>query len=97
MTALPKTKDLHFGKRRERTDHLVQPPEAKNSLSAEMVDEIHAVLDAAAHDKSLRTLIVRGKGDIFCAVVTSKGSSLACRAVNQQKKMLQLAIALSAT
>jgi isohexenylglutaconyl-CoA hydratase len=73
MTALPKTKDLILEKEGSVLTIWFNRPEAKNSLSAEMVDEIHAVLDAAAHDKSLRTLIVRGKGDIFCAGGDIKG------------------------
>jgi isohexenylglutaconyl-CoA hydratase len=73
MTALPKTKDLILEKKGSVLTIWFNRPEAKNSLSNEMVDEIHAVLDAAAQDKSLRTLIVRGKGDIFCAGGDIKG------------------------
>jgi isohexenylglutaconyl-CoA hydratase len=48
-------------------------PEAKNSLSADMIEELHAVLDAARQDKTLRTLVIRGKGGIFCAGADLKG------------------------
>lgn len=48
-------------------------PEAKNSLSVDMIDELHAVLDAARQDTSLRTLVIRGKGGVFCAGADLKG------------------------
>lgn len=73
MTALPETKNLILDKQGSVLIIWFNRPEAKNSLSAEMVDEIQAVLDAAAHDTSLRTLIVRGKGGIFCAGADIKG------------------------
>jgi isohexenylglutaconyl-CoA hydratase len=73
MTALPKTNDLILERKGSVLTIWFNRPAAKNSLSGEMVDEIHAVLDAAAADKSLRTLIVRGKGDIFCAGGDIKG------------------------
>lgn len=73
MTALPDTKDLIL----ERTGSVLtlwlNRPAAKNSLSADMVDELHAVLDAARDDRSLRTLILRGKGGTFCAGADLKG------------------------
>lgn len=48
-------------------------PQAKNALSSEMVDELHAILDIAREEKSLRTLIIRGKGAVFCAGGDIKG------------------------
>lgn len=48
-------------------------PEAKNSLSVEMIEELHAVLDAAREESSLRTLVIRGKDGIFCAGADLKG------------------------
>jgi isohexenylglutaconyl-CoA hydratase len=48
-------------------------PEAKNALSAEMVDELHAVLDAVRDDRGVRTLVIRGKGGVFCAGGDIKG------------------------
>ena len=73
MTTLPETKDLILEKQASVLTIWFNRPAAKNSLSAEMVDELHAVLDAAALDKALRTLIVRGKGGIFCAGADIKG------------------------
>lgn len=73
MTALPETKDLILEKQGSVLTIWFNRPAAKNSLSGDMVDEIHAVLDAAAADKSLRTLVIRGKGGIFCAGADLKG------------------------
>lgn len=67
MTSLPNTKDLILEPKGSVLTIRFNRPEAKNSLTDEMVDEIHAVLDAAAQDKSLRTLILRGEGGVFCA------------------------------
>lgn len=73
MSALPQTKDLILDKQGSVLTLWLNRPEAKNALSAEMVDELHAVLDAAAADPTLRTLILRGKGGIFCAGADIKG------------------------
>jgi len=45
----------------------------KNSLSGEMVEEFDAVLDSVREDRSIRTLVIRGKGGIFCAGGDIKG------------------------
>ena len=73
MTALPETKDLILEPQGSVLTIWFNRPEAKNSLSSEMVSELHAVLDVAAQDASLRTLIIRGKGGIFCAGADIKG------------------------
>jgi isohexenylglutaconyl-CoA hydratase len=73
MTIFPDTKYLILGQQGSVLSIWFNRPEAKNSLSVDMIDELHAVLDAAANDKSLRTLILRGKGDIFCAGADIKG------------------------
>jgi isohexenylglutaconyl-CoA hydratase len=67
MTNLPQTKDLILEPKGSVLTIRLNRPEAKNSLIDEMVDEIHAVLDAAREDPSLRTLIIRGEGGVFCA------------------------------
>ena len=48
-------------------------PEAKNALSAEMTEELHAVLDAVCDDRSIRTIVLRGAGGVFCAGGDIKG------------------------
>lgn len=73
MTTLPETNDLML----ERTGSVLtlwfNRVEAKNSLSGEMVEELYAVLEAIEDDRSIRTLVIRGKGGIFCAGGDIKG------------------------
>jgi isohexenylglutaconyl-CoA hydratase len=73
MTALPKTKDLILERKGSILTIWFNRPEAKNSLSPEMVAELQAVLDAVRDDRSMRALILRGKGGIFCAGADIKG------------------------
>ena len=42
-------------------------PKSKNALSATMIDEIAALLDLVKDDRSIRTIVIRGKGGVFCA------------------------------
>ncbi|MFK8048102.1 MAG: enoyl-CoA hydratase/isomerase family protein [Halioglobus sp.] len=48
-------------------------PDARNALSAEMVEELDRVLDSIADDRSIRTIVLRGKGGFFCAGGDIKG------------------------
>ena len=73
MTTLPDTTDLILEPRGSVLTIWFNRPEARNSLSAEMVDELSAVLDAVRDDRSLRTIILRGKGGFFCAGGDIKG------------------------
>lgn len=73
MSQLPETKDLLLERAGSVLTIWFNRPEAKNSLSEEMVNELDAVLDAAADDRSLRTLVLRGKGGVFCAGGDIKG------------------------
>jgi isohexenylglutaconyl-CoA hydratase len=60
MTTLPDTTALILEPKGSVLTIWLNRPEAKNALSAEMVDELGAVLDATRDDRSLRTIIVRG-------------------------------------
>jgi isohexenylglutaconyl-CoA hydratase len=73
MSALPTTSDLVLDRQGSVLTIWFNRPEAKNALSAAMVDELHAALDSAAADPALRTLILRGKGGVFCAGADIKG------------------------
>jgi isohexenylglutaconyl-CoA hydratase len=48
-------------------------PEARNALSADMVEELDQVLDAVADDRGIRSIVLRGKGGFFCAGGDIKG------------------------
>ena len=73
MTALPKTTALILEPQGSVLTIWLNRPEAKNALSAEMVEELGAVLDATRDDRSLRTIILRGKDGFFCAGGDIKG------------------------
>ena len=73
MTTLPETSALILEPAGSVLTIWLNRPEAKNALSAEMVDELGAVLDATRDDRSLRTIILRGKGGFFCAGGDIKG------------------------
>ena len=42
-------------------------PEAKNSITPTMVDELNQVFDALKDDRSIKAVIMRGAGGVFCA------------------------------
>ncbi len=67
MAQLPQTSALVLEQTAGVLRIWLNRPEAKNSLNAAMVDELHAVLDAVRDDRDIRCLILRGKGGIFCA------------------------------
>ena len=66
MPSLPTTKALILEPQGSVLTIRLNRPEAKNSLTDEMVDEIHAVLDVAAQDNSA---VVSERVKQGCAVV----------------------------
>jgi isohexenylglutaconyl-CoA hydratase len=73
MTSLPDTQYLILELEGSVLTIWFNRVQAKNALSAEMVEELDAVLDAVRDNRSIRTLVVRGKGGIFCAGGDIKG------------------------
>ena len=73
MASLPTTNDLVLEHEGSVLTIWFDRVEAKNSLSGEMVAELDAVLDAVREDRTIRTLVIRGKGGIFCAGGDIKG------------------------
>ncbi|MEM8564189.1 MAG: enoyl-CoA hydratase/isomerase family protein [Pseudomonadota bacterium] len=73
MSQLPETNCLLLEQAGSVLTIWLNRPEAKNSLSSEMVDELDAVLEAVADDRNIRTLVMRGKGGLFCAGGDIKG------------------------
>jgi len=67
MSNLPECRDLILDRDGSVLSIRLNRPEVKNALVDEMVNELHAVLDAAREDRTLRTLIIRGEGGVFCA------------------------------
>ncbi|MCB1676679.1 MAG: enoyl-CoA hydratase/isomerase family protein [Halioglobus sp.] len=73
MTALPHTDNLELELQGSVLKIWLNRPQARNALSAEMVDELGAVLDAIADDRSVRSIVLRGRGGFFCAGGDIKG------------------------
>ena len=67
MSKLPETKAIILERDASVLTLWLNQPETKNAISDEVTNEIHATLDAIRDDRSIRTLIIRGKGGIFCA------------------------------
>lgn len=70
---LPSTNDLLLEHKGSVLTIWLNRPEARNALSAQMVDELHAVLDWARASDGLRTLVIRGREGFFCAGGDLKG------------------------
>lgn len=73
MTNLPNTTELVLEQDGSTLNIWFNRPEARNALSAEMTHELNQVLDAVRDDRSVRTIVVRGKGGVFCAGGDIKG------------------------
>ncbi|MGI9294578.1 MAG: enoyl-CoA hydratase/isomerase family protein [Pseudomonadales bacterium] len=67
MAALPDTTALILEHEGSVLKVWLNRPEARNALSLEMTEELDAVFDAVRDDRSIRTIVLRGKGGIFCA------------------------------
>ena len=62
-------------------------PEARNSLSEELISELVATLEAVKEDRSVRGVILRGRGGIFCAGGDLKGFKKIAAAGDQAKQV----------
>ena len=79
---LPETQSLILEYRGSVLKIWLNRPEAKNALSEEMTDELHLVLDAIRDDRSIRTIVLRGRGGVFCAGGDIKGFKSDMQAVS---------------
>ena len=83
MAALPDTTALILEPRGSVLTIWLNRPEVKNALSADMVAELSAVLDASRDDRSLRTIILRAgdfidtsaSGNWFDMIMTKNGEA----------------------
>jgi isohexenylglutaconyl-CoA hydratase len=67
MRALPQTKHVRLERQGPVLWLWLDRPEVKNAISAQMVDEIQATFHAIGDDRSVRIVVLRGAGGIFCA------------------------------
>ena len=72
-TQLPETHSLILDRQGSVLKIWFNRPEAKNALNAAMTNELVAVLGAVRDDRSIRTIVLRGKGGFFCAGGDIKG------------------------
>jgi len=82
---LPETQSLILERQGSVLKIWLNRPQAKNALSEEMTDELHLVLDAVRDDFSIRTLVLRGKGGVFCAGGDIKGFKSDMQAVSAEQ------------
>ena len=67
MSNLPETSQILLEQDGSVLTLWLNQPETRNALTEVMTNEIHATLDAIRDDRSIRTLLLRGKGGFFCA------------------------------
>ena len=82
---LPETQSLILERQGSVLKIWLNRPQAKNALSEEMTDELHLVLDAVRADRSIRTIVLRGKGGVFCAGGDIKGFKSDMQAVSAEQ------------
>ena len=82
---LPETQSLILERQGSVLKIWLNRPQAKNALSEEMTDELHPVLDAVRADRSIRTIVLRGKGGVFCAGGDIKGFKSDMQAVSAEQ------------
>ena len=73
MKVLPDTQHIVLEQDGSVLTLWLNQPQARNALDDVMVAEIHATLDAIRDERSIRTLVIRGKGGFFCAGGNLKG------------------------
>ena len=73
MSALPQTETLLLEQEDGWLTVWLNRPEARNALSNEMAEELHAVARSLADNRDIRGVTFRGKGGTFCAGGDLKG------------------------
>jgi isohexenylglutaconyl-CoA hydratase len=73
MTDMPKTEHIELEREPDWLTIWLNRPQARNALSAGMIDELMATLETVRADRRLRGVTVRGRGGFFCAGGDLKG------------------------
>lgn len=73
MPTLPKTTKLDLELQDDWLTIWFNTPENRNALSDELAGELMSVMDAIEDDRSVRGVILRGRGGVFCAGGDLKG------------------------
>jgi len=64
---LPKVDNILLEQDQDTLTIWFNRPEVRNALSAEVTDDLAAVLEALPGEKEIRFVVLRGKGGVFCA------------------------------
>jgi isohexenylglutaconyl-CoA hydratase len=64
---LPEVKNLLLEQQGDTLTIWFNRPEARNALSQEVADDLAATLEALPGEQSIRFVVLRGKGGVFCA------------------------------
>jgi len=67
MNDLPSTTAIELEQQGSALRIWLNRPEARNALSDDVVAELKRVLNAVADKRSIRSIVLRGRGGIFCA------------------------------
>ena len=67
MVKLPKTKNSILELNNSWLTFWFNRPEKRNALSTDLLEDIRNTLSAIKEDRSIRGIIFRGKGGVFCA------------------------------
>ncbi|MEC7831356.1 MAG: enoyl-CoA hydratase-related protein [Pseudomonadota bacterium] len=90
MTNLPKTKSVVLEKDEECLRIWFNTPENRNALSEEVIEDLEKTVEAVNNDLSIRTIILRGKGGVFCAGADLKGFRSNFQSGNKDIKEISL-------
>jgi isohexenylglutaconyl-CoA hydratase len=73
MIESPKTEYIEIEREPDWLTIWLNRPQARNALSAGLIDELMLTLEAARADRALRGVTIRGRGGMFCAGGDLKG------------------------
>lgn len=73
MTNLPKTETIELEREPDWLTIWLNRPQARNALSAGLIEELMVTLEAVHADRALRGVTIRGRGGVFCAGGDLKG------------------------
>ena len=73
MTELPETAYIELEREPDWLTIWLNRPQARNALSAGLIDELMLTLEAVRGDRALRGVTFRGRGGTFCAGGDLKG------------------------
>ncbi len=74
MPDLPATKVIRLERTGLRLIATIDDPATRNAMTDELVADLFAILDATAHDRSIRALVLQGANGAFCAGANLKGT-----------------------